>query len=100
MQIDFTVKDLRIKTQIPKNINDKDSQKGFKHLLKKNTKNTNLDFIQKEKMLKNKNKLNINKEIEDSSKINEIEFNNSECYKFSNNTEKNEEIQNNNKIKN
>ena len=31
MQIDFTVKDLRIKTQIPKIINDKDSQKGFKH---------------------------------------------------------------------
>ena len=68
--------------------------------MKKNTKNTNLDFSQKEKMLKNKNKLNINKEIEDSSKINEIEFNNSESYNISNNTEKNEEIQNNNKIKN
>ena len=60
MQNDFTVKDLRIKTQIPKIKNDKDSQKGFKHFLKKNTKNTNLDFSQKEKMLKNKNKLKQN----------------------------------------
>ena len=104
MQNDFTVKDLRIKTQIPKIKNDKDSQKGFKHFLKKNTKNTNLDFSQKEKMLKNKNKLkkndNKNKEIEDSSKSNEIEFNNSESYNISINTEKTEEIQNNNKIKN
>ena len=38
MQIDFTVKDLRIKTQIQKIINDKDSRKGFKYLLKKNKK--------------------------------------------------------------
>ena len=104
MQNDFTVKDLRIKTQIPKIINDKDSPKGFKHFLKKNTKKTPLDYSKKEQMLKNKNKLkqNYNKkiEIEKSSKNNENELNNNESYNISINTEKTEEIQNNKKIYN
>ena len=106
MQNDFTVKDLRIKTQIPKIINDRVSQKGFKHFLKKNTKTTPLDYTKKEFKNKNKLKQNDNKkiEIEESSKSNEIEFNNNESYNISINTEKTEEIRNskqiNNKIKN
>jgi len=106
MQNDFTVKDLRIKTQIPKIINDRVSQKGFKHFLKKNTKTTPLDYSKKEFKNKNKSKQNNNKkiEIEESSKSNEIEFNNNESYNISINTEKTEEIRNskqiNNKIKN
>ena len=108
MNNDFTVKDLRVKTRISKDLNNRDRGNGFKHFLKQNQKKNPFGYSKKEQMLKNKNKLKQNdkekKEIEENSKSNEIEMNNSESYNISIHTEKTEEIQNNkqkyNKIKN